>query len=213
MIDFSEVEKYLPKYLSEEASENLFVELENFPENIDERIYTNLLSGNPIIYQGDGISGLLSINLPDPIAKPVPGIILSNTCDLDIANKRLMDPRLVFAVIFQLKKYKSLLLKKYVEIGKKTKESIDGHINAIKKQYISHIFYLPAGSNLEHDSIVLFDRINNLPIDILERNKIPKRKLFTLSDYGFYLFLYKLSIHFTRIREGVPRTAVSGTVQ
>ena len=35
MIGFEEIKKYLPQYLSKEASENLFAELENFPENID----------------------------------------------------------------------------------------------------------------------------------------------------------------------------------
>ena len=84
-------------------------------------------------------------------------------------------------------------------------ESINDHIARIKKQYISHIFFLPAGSQLENDSIVLFDRINSLPNSLQDRNKIPEQRLFTLSDYGFYLFLYKLSIHFTRIRENVSR--------
>lgn len=206
MIEFSEIEKYLPQYLSKEASENLFAELENFPENIDDRIYTKYLADNKIIYQGDGISGLLSINLPDPTIGDAPGMILSNTCDLDIANERLVESRLVFATIFQLEKYRNLLLKKYVETSEKTEESILGHIDRIKKQYISHIFYLPAGGNLKHDSIVLFDRVNNLPNSFVDRDEIPAQRLFTLSDYGFYLFLYKLSIHFTRIRENVART-------
>jgi hypothetical protein len=119
MIEFSEIEKYLPQYLSKEASKNLFAELEDFPENIDDRIYTNFLSENQIIYQGDGIGGLLSINLPDTITGKVPGMILSNTCDVDFANERLMESRLVFATIFQLEKYKALLLTKYVDTGKK----------------------------------------------------------------------------------------------
>ncbi len=205
MIDFSEIENYLPKYLSKEANENLFAELESFPENIDDRIYTNYLSQQQIIYQGDGISGLLTINLPDTKVNAAPGMILSNTCDLDVANERLVESRLVFATIIQLDKYKKLLLKQYVEAGKKTEESINGHIDRIKKQYISHIFYLPAGESLEHDSIVLFDRVNSLPNSIIVRDDIPQKRLFTLSNYGFYLFLYKLSIHFTRIRENVDR--------
>lgn len=206
MIELSEIEKYLPRYLSEDASKNLFSELDSFPENIDDRIYTNHLSGNQLIYQGDGISGLLSINLPDPTIGQAPGMILSNTCDADITNERLLESRLVFATIFQLEKYKNLLLEKYVTTGEKSEANIDSHIETIKKQYISHIFYLPAGVDLEHDSIVLFDRINNLPNSFLERSEIPNKRLFTLSDYGFYLFVYKLSIHFTRIRENVSRT-------
>lgn len=211
MIEFSEIEKYLPQYLSKEASENLFSELEGFPENIDDRIYTNYLSKNWIIYQGDGIGGLLSINLPDPALGEVPGMILSNTCDVDVANERLVESRLVYATIFQLEKYKNLLLKKYVETGEKTEEAILGHIDRIKKQYVSHIFYLPPGGKIEHDSIVLFDRVNNVSNSLLDRNDIPEKRLFTLSDYGFYLLLYKLSIHFTRVREDVSRAGAGET--
>lgn len=205
MIELSDIEKYLPQYLSKKASENLFAELEDFPENIDDRIYTNFLSESQIFYQGDGIKGLLSINLPDTKVGEVPGMILSNTCDVDTENERLIPSRLVFATIFQLDKYKALLIKKYVDTGKKTEDSIIGHIDRIKKQYISHIFYLPAGGSLEHDSIVLFDRSNNLSNDFIDKSDIPEKRLFTLSDYGFYLLLYKLSIHFTRIRENVSR--------
>lgn len=210
MIEFSEIEKYLPQYLSKKESENLFAELKDFPENIDNRIYTNYLLGNQIIYQGDGMSGLLSVSLPDTRYGRVSGMILSNTCDLDVANERLVESRLVFATIFQLEKYKNLLVRTQVETGKKTAEVIDNHIDRIKKQYISNIFYLPAWGNLEHDSIVLFDRVNNLPNSFINKEEISEKKLFTLSDYGFYLFLYKLSIHFTRIREYIKRSAIKG---
>ena len=206
MIEFSDIERYLPQYLSKEASANLFAELKDFPENIDNRIYTNFLLGSPIIYQGDGFCGLLSVNLPDAKVAKVPGVILSNSCDIDKANERLSETRLVFATIFQLEKYKNALVKTYVDTGKKTEASINGHIDRIRKQYISHIFYLPAGGNLEHESIVFFDRVNNLPNKFVEKIGIQKHRLFTLSDYGFYLFLYKLSIHFTRIRENVTRS-------
>ncbi len=104
MIEFSEIEKYLPQYLSQDASKNLFAELESFPENIDDRIYTNYLSENQLIYQGDGVRGLLSINLPDTRIGDVPGMILSNTCDLDVENERLFESRLVFATILLIVK-------------------------------------------------------------------------------------------------------------
>lgn len=205
MKDFSEIGKYLPTYLSQEASKNLFSELENFPDNIDSRLYTNILKETELIYQGDGISGLLSINLPDIRTGPVPGMVLSNTCDIDEGIERVSESRLVFSTIFQLEKYQDLLLRKYVETGLKNKESIMDHIQQIRNQYISHIFFLPAGGFLQCDSIALFDRVNNLPNNIVKRSEIQQRRLFTLSDYGFYLFLYKLSIHFTRIRENIIR--------
>jgi len=73
---------YLPKFLSAESDHELFAGLKDFPNNIDTRLYTNFLTESEIIYQGDGINDMLVINLPNPEIKPVPSIVLSNTCDI-----------------------------------------------------------------------------------------------------------------------------------
>lgn len=206
MINIEEIKKYLPQYLSESATISLFNELKQFPENIDKRIYTEKLKGDASIYQGDGLHGLLCINLPNTDAKPLLGMVFSNTCDIDNQNKRLFDARLAFAPIFNLSKYRNAIIKKYVISKKKTIESVDSHIEDIKKQNISQIFYLPQGSGLENESLVFFDRINNLPSNYFNEKEIINNRVFSLSDYGFYLFLFKLSIHFTRVRENVHRS-------
>jgi hypothetical protein len=206
MIPFEEVKKYLPQYLSSTAQQELFKDLSQFPYNIDQRIYTSQLSDHENIFQGDGIQNLLYINLPSTDIGQVPGMILSNTCDIDPTNKRFMPLRMVYAPIFNLTKYEQTLIKTHVETGKKTIQSINSHISDIRKQYISHIFYLPKGGKLENDSIVFFDRLNNYPSDSIKGQKLPDQRIFTLSDYGFYLFLFKLSVHFTRIRDGVSRS-------
>ena len=158
------------------------------------------------IFQGDGIEKLLYINLPNTAIGEVPGMVLSNTCDIDQSNQRIMPLRIVYTPIFNLIKYKQLLIENHVNTGKRTIESINSHIDNIQRQYISHIFYLPKGGALENDSIIFFDRLNNCPSGSVEIQTIPARRIFSLSDYGFYLFLFKLSVHFTRIRESVSRT-------
>lgn len=145
---------------------------------------------------------MLVVNLPHPEAKPLPVMVCSNTCDIDPVNKRFFASRVVYAPIFQLEKYR-LMLKN----GNISSENIDAHIRAIKQQSISQIFYLPKGGRLECDSIVFLDRLNNYPVDVLNKEEIKKKKLFTLSNYGFYMFLVKLSIHFTRIHEDVDRVS------
>lgn len=205
MISIEEVEKYLPQYLSESATASLFSELKQFPENIDKRIYTDKLKNDPSIYQGDGLRDLLYVNLPELKANPVLGMIFSNTCDISEENKRLFDSRLAFAPIFNLEKYRKALIRKYVDSGKKKITSIESHIADIKKQNISQIFYLPKCGGLENDSFVFLDRINNLPASYFDSTKIKDNRAFSLSDYGFYIFLFKLSVHFTRVRENVQR--------
>jgi len=206
MIPFEEVKKYLPQYLSSTAQQELFKELNQFPHNVDQRIYTTQFPGLEKIFQGDGIQNLLYINLPNSDIREVPGMILSNTCDIDPSNKRFMPLRMVYTPIFNLAKYEQALIKSHVETGVKPIQAINSHISDIRKQYVSHVFYLPKGGKLENDSIIFFDRLNNYPSDAIKGQELPNRRIFTLSDFGFYLFLFKLSVHFTRIRDGVSRS-------
>lgn len=82
---------------------------------------------------------------------------------------------------------------------------LNSHINSLKKQLVTQILYLPKGYGLKYDGIVFLDRINNISHRDIDRLKLNEKRLFTLSDYGLYLFLLKLSIHFTRIQEKVDR--------
>lgn len=195
---------YLPKFLSAESDNELFEGLREFPNNIDTRIYTNYLIDSNVIFQGDGINDMLVINLPLPDIRPVPSIIMSNTCDIDLENKRNFPSQLVYAPIFNLEKYKNKLYEK----TNKSKDQIDSHIDTIKNQEITQIFYLPKIEGKLDDSIVFFDRVCNYPNKLIDRTCLKDRRIFTLSDYGAYLFLLKLSIHYTRIQDKVERKSM-----
>ncbi len=198
-MNFNDFKLYLPKYLSPESTKELFDCLKDFPDNINNRLYTTEILNEKFIYQGDGIKNLLVINLPETKIDNKNCMIFSDTCDIDLNNKRFFPSRLIYAPIFNLNKYIDILKQSI-----KTKQQIEEHIIAIKKQYITQIFYLPE-NNLINESIVFLDRINNISNDFISRDKITEQRLFSLSNYGFYLFLFKLSIHVTRIQEKVDR--------
>lgn len=74
------------------------------------RMYTYSLDNN-IIYQGDGIKEMPIIDLAN-IGKGVKitnCLILSNTCDMDIANNRLFPASIMYAPIINLANYISVL--------------------------------------------------------------------------------------------------------
>lgn len=190
---------YLPKYLSPESQRDLLRELKNFPENIDSRLYTSQLNGEEIIFQGDGIDNLLVINLPEEVIREAKGIVISNTCDIDFRNPRFNASRLCYAPILDFEKYLNSLKE-----GGISTEKIKDHAAAIQKQQITQIFFLPKTGQL-NDSIVLLDRILNCDNNYVNRGKLKEKRLFTLSDYGIYLFIFKLSLHFTRMQETVER--------
>lgn len=201
MINPQDLRLYLPKYLSPTTEQKLLDDLNLFPENIDQRIYGFVGKESGLLYQGDCLKNLPFINLPDTKIKNVNSVIISNTCDTDNRNKRKYNTNLLYAPLLSLLKYKNLLLmNKVISIT-----SIDNHIEQIRKQKITQIHYFPIGQGNTEEKIIFFDQICHCQRKFINNDSINDSRLFSLSQYGFYLFLYKLSIHFTRFHEKVDR--------
>jgi hypothetical protein len=195
-----EICRHLPEYLSPDDKTKLFDELKSFPENIDGRIYTSHPKlSNEIIYQGDIISSQPVVFLPDDTIKMKQVFVISNTCDIDLSNKRIKTPRVVYCPIILFQAYSQLIHDYY-----DTYEAAQDHLNTIKKQRITSMFYLPEYGDVK-ESIVLFDATNNHRLDAPQLEDMLDKRVVSLANYGFYLFLVKLSIHFTRIEERVNR--------
>lgn len=190
--------KYLPAYLSAASYDRILEELKTFPDNIDKRIYTLSSTENDYL-QGDGLASLPVISLPDTRIETIPCIILSNSCDISKDNTRNIQTSVTYAPILKLEKLKiSLKTKRH-----KTESQIHSILEGIRKQKYSNIFYLPVGYNNSDEQYVLLDKICHCPIQELENTSI--KSLFRLSNYGFYVLLMKIAIHYTRMQEGVDR--------
>ncbi len=197
----SDIEKYLPKYLSQSEQSKLFEELKQFPDNIHKRLYSSQRDPDAIIFQGDGLASLPFVELPSTDVIYPMVMIVSNTCDIFPDHSRAIPSSIVYCPLIRLEAYRESLLKN----RPKETDRIEAHIASLKKQECSSMFYLPPGLRLKEERIALFDRVVHHRADALDFPDLVKNRLFTLSDYGFYLFLFKLSIHFTRLREGVVR--------
>ena len=197
-----DIRLYLPQYLSEDKLETLKRQLKAFGEGHDTGEYfTEKLKQEACLFQGDGVSALMC-NLPDTNLRHAPVMLLSNTCDMDMRNVRLNPCRLMYAPILNLEKYVAVLGKRGFSQAR-----IDNHVADIKAQIVSQILYLPTAILWGHDSIVLFDRAISLPLTKENLDECIRTRSFSLSNYGFYLLLLKLSYHFTRIQEKVDRSA------
>lgn len=198
-----DIKQYLPQYLSDTSKDALLKELKNYPNY--KNIYSDKKDLEKKILQGDGFSQLPFIELPQITEKQINGIILSNSCDIDPSNCRLHNINVVYAPIISLEKYRTLLIKEHVDTQKKTLADIESHIRVIKSQKLTNVLYLQPSKLLNFDSIVFFDRCMSAPPkDLISENNL-NNKLFTLNNFGFYLFLFKLSYHSTRIKENVDR--------
>lgn len=196
-----EIKKYLPQYLSEIELNNLRKELENFPtDGTKDTVYTIALANADYLLQGDGVANLNYINFPDVVIKPIDVILLSNTCDMSIENKRMNPCRIMYAPILKFDIYARKLRESFPS------QRVDNHLRDIKAQQISQAMFLPKGGKMDYDGIVFFDRAISIPLSEETMQSMCDNKLFTLSNFGLYLLLLKLSIHFTRIQERIDRT-------
>ena len=193
---FEQMRLYLPKYLTAERQDELRKELRAFPHN--KTIYTAYDVQGELL-QGDGWRGFLAIDFFSRQAKVVSGLILSNSCDIDTNNRRWLAPNVTFAPLVRLDAY----IRRVSEAGA-TDEQIADAQKAIRRQEVTSLVYLPAIGGVMEESVARLDDVRGHPVEhfmaLSERSR-----LFRLNDFGFYLFLFKLSLHFTRMQEGVLR--------
>ena len=131
--------------------------------------------------------------------REIPVMIISNTCDNSVENLRLLELNLIYAPIAKI----SELFDFYRSNGVEEK-IIKSLFEAIKNQKVTHMFYLPVGFGITDESVVFFDKICSCENTYISDN-LSSLRFCSLSNYGFYLLLFKLSVHFTRIRERVDR--------
>lgn len=188
--------KVFPNYLSSFSVARLSQQLAVFRS---ERLYfSNTWAGPEGPLQGDAWSGLTKINFRSSDKQVISGIILSNSCDIDEDNKALHEKNIVFAPIVPVDIYARKLRQ---TIEDETK--ILTHLDAVRNQDITQIFYLPPSAKTP-EAIVAFDDLSAEPIGNFAQNK-DRRRLFRLNNFGFYIFMMKLSIHFTRFGEDLDR--------
>lgn len=191
------IEENLPSYLSAKEQANLLAQLKDF-QNRD--YYTRLFEGK--VLQGDAWSSLQVFNFRTGEKAAVSGIVFSNSCDIDGENPRDLPPKVMFAPVIPLAGYQRLL----VQAKTLSTDQVEAKLAAIRAQSVTSIFYLPRGAGLAEECIVILDDVHSMPAPIFLEDQ-SRRKIFTLGQMGFYLFVLKLSIHFCRFREGIIRSS------
>lgn len=199
--DSSSIQQHLPPYLSSEDQRGLLDGLQAFESGNNPDFYMsdfNDTHGDDRL-QGDGWHGFELFNFGSGEKRTVQGIVLSNSCDVSAANRRETPTRITFAPLVKLSAFTNLLTKGGIE-----KARIDAKVLAIKSQKTSNMLFLKAGGLLKADYVVRLDDLHSMPISAHLKNE-QQNKLFRLNNTGFYLFVFKLSIHFCRLQENVQR--------
>lgn len=200
-LDADHLREHLPSYLSAEDQKRLVAALQAISGGGRQEYLLGSYENDfkELMLQGDGWRGFRAYDYEREIVVATRGLVLSNSCDLAPDNPRATPSRVTFAPLVKLAAYEELLQQSGIK-----PESIEDKISSIKAQKITNIFFLPAGGDLAEDYIVRLDEAQSMPIAVQEKSA-EREKLFTLSMVGFYMLVFKISVHFCRLQEGVPR--------
>jgi len=190
----SQVGQYLPNYLTPAEKRDLVTGLKDFPQH-----FQYYLSGKykTEALQGDVWDELTVINFESGDRKNVNGIILSNSCDIDIANPRSLPISITFAPLIRLEKLENLLLQN------KPEAEVANILENIRSQKNTSFIYLPEDTSIPiTESVAYLSDLHSMPLSVFTKQA---NKVITLTQQAFYLFVIKLSMHFTRFQEGASR--------
>jgi hypothetical protein len=130
-------------------------------------------------------------------------IIISNTCDISFENKRSINSKqCLLAPLVDFQDYLNDL-----ESNGYNEDQILAFSKNVRYQLSTNIFYLPQNHIDNREYIVLLDNIFWFPTEELNSyiNEIQKTRITSLSHFGFYLFILKLSYHLCRLPEQCDR--------
>lgn len=130
-------------------------------------------------------------------------LIISNTCDISFDNKHdLNSKQCLLAPLVDFNEYLSDLKSEGYQ-----GEKLEQFANAIKAQLVSNLFYLPYYQKERRDYIVMLDNVFWFPTSELNSyiDKIEENRISSLSQFGHYLFILKLSYHLCRLPEQCDR--------
>ncbi len=176
--------------------------------NWNSKFYSNFYLPRSLDYflQGDLLSGIRQPNYSletDEFEKLYANaIILSNTCDMDLNNERIVPKEIVFA---PLTSFDSFMEELRLLLG--DEKRLETIVRGIKGQTYSNVFYLPAVPGTQSDYVCFFDNAFWFPTDELNSYllDLAQTRIASLDYFGYYLFLVKLSYHFCRLPEEKQR--------
>lgn len=202
-----ELDRLLPVELSEQKKGRLREGLRQFSEasSTQEKLYTDFYLNNSFSYflQGDLIRELrfpvFDLSSREYVKRYYDAILISNTCDVDEANRRNVSKKAIIA--------KLIPIEVYIESLRELEISNSAEIlTQIKNQQFSNVLYLPPTKE-RTEYLAYLDDLSILEIEELNALKedISDNRIESLDYFGFYLFIFKLSFHLCRLPEVTER--------
>ena len=190
------VEAFLAPYLTKERKAGFLESLSAFPDV--KPLYWTTADPDPL--QGDCWTEIPVINIETGQRRSIKAVLISNSCDVSGQNARALPARLNFAPIISVDRYREALLRAELDARR-----VESHLSDVRAQRVSSLLFLPETAGLDGESIAVLEDVHTIPTSMFA-SLDKKSRVFSLSDLGFWLFLFKLSYHFCRLQENVDRT-------
>lgn len=189
------LEKYIPYYLTQPAKDALKTALREFR---DSHTFKDFYITKPPehLLQGDCFRDMPVFNPATGKQKRVAGITITNTCDMDSSNTRSLPVLSVFCPIMKMSSLQDLYRHQ-----KLTEERIQDICASIRRQEVSHMFFMPHSPEFNDECVARLDNVFSVPTKTL----LDCERAFSLGQTGFYFLLFKLSVHFCRFHENFDR--------
>lgn len=184
----------IPYYLTRDKGEALMKQLRNFSEKTPIYLKDNMEG----LLQGDGWTGLSILDHGNGTVRTARAVILSNSCDISLANKREVPPFVSYAPLWRLSNLERVFLDSGISA-----QAVADKIGAIRRQEVTQFFFLPSQGVLDDDYVVWLSNAQSMPLANFDSSA--NTRLFTLNMVGFYYFVFKISVHFCRFFEEVDR--------
>jgi hypothetical protein len=198
-LSLEESEKFLTPGLSASDRQEMLTELRRIRNASSMRFYSSRKFEQRM--QGDALNGAPYIVAKNPPAlRTTQVMVLSNSCDISPENQREERPMVTIAPLIRVSKWRD----RFIAAGMKVAR-IDTKLKSLRAQEVTNKLFLPKGQGLDEDSIVPLDHMQSIPTSMLDASN--PTTLAVLSQAAHWLLCVKLSIHFSRLQEGVRRPA------
>jgi hypothetical protein len=202
-------DQMLPSYLTNTAKGRIKEALEQFFDDKEYISYNGFYTKEKHEYlmQSDVVHSVVGIDWNAEEKKYitgfVPALLISNSCDVALENDRSLNSKeALFAPIISVDTHLN-----FAKDNGSTVEQVDNIYRTLRRQEYTNLFYLPPNPVNGKDYIVRLDKIYWVPqtelIEIL--SDLDKNRFISLSDWGYYLYITKLSLHTCRIPEEIER--------
>lgn len=213
--DATEIARLFPSFLTDIEKERITQGLSQFdnPLATSPRLYTDFYmpQGPGYLLQGDLLP---SVRLPVWQAREgiftkghSNALLIANTCDVDVSgNVRNIPKEVGFVQLVPFDLYREQLTRRLTaqRLSTQTVQSKVRNLEGeIRNQLITNLFFLPAAPGGLSEQVALLDRPFWFPAAELAQvgEALRTARLASLSLWGYYLFILKLSYHLCRLPE------------